>query len=353
MQVGVKILQLYHLLFPDVPDSNDAAIAIAERVRSRRVPSAPLTILALGPPTNIAKAIQYYENTIDDASLSSFNNNNSNGNIAHIYLMGGELTNQQLDLNFRSDRASARTVIQANIPKTIIPIQTCGQVSVTDSWLRSLDCTSSRSDDGDNDGRNSSMLAVCAYLPKMKQQVRWMPRFVNGAVKERMMTQTTKSKNHQGNNNDDCEWKASPNLLYGFIPWDIVALLTISHPGEFVDWRYHRVSIPHCDESLGEPCDGTMEVAEELGDEFNDDGRNINWSGVVRIPHRVRNETHLLEIMLDLIKDVEVSTSSSFPQEPPRMMWGFAPEFAGFGIATIIFLHCCCKMMFLWRGTMK
>ena len=84
-------------------------------------------ILALGQPTYIAKAMQHNEHTSGEMSISS--------NSHHIYLMGGELTNNQLDLNFRSDRASALTMIEAKIPKTIISIQTCGQVAVTQVWV--------------------------------------------------------------------------------------------------------------------------------------------------------------------------------------------------------------------------
>jgi hypothetical protein len=226
--------------------------------------------------------------------------------------MGGELTNQQLDLNFRSDRASARTILKANVPKTMIPIQTCGQVSITEEWISKLNC---ESDD---------QLAVCAFASKMKQQVRLMPMFVNPAVKNRMASSTHKSI---------IVWNPSPNLYYGFIPWDIVALLAITHPEEFSDWQYHRVSLPHC---IGrEPCDGTMQVIDDIG--VNYDG---SWSNVVRIPHTVSNETRLLDIIFDLIKDVDVPATF----EQPRLSWGFAIDFSGFVIATIMFTIFCIKL---------
>ena len=154
--------------------------------------------------------------------------------------MGGELTNNQLDLNFRSDRASARTVIEANITKTIIPIQTRGRVAMTQAWEESLGCIDRDGAEGDGVSNKKQRLAVCAYLPKMKQQVRLMPKFVNRAVKQRMTPSPT---------NENCvqctaaAWNAnaSPNLDKGFIPWDIIALLAKSQPEEFGNWRYHKV----------------------------------------------------------------------------------------------------------------
>lgn len=136
MRVGVKLLEFYNVMFPDVKDSEDAAIAISERAfgsLQRQRQQRPVTILTLGPPTNIARAIQNHKELFNYSPPSSFNSHN----IEHIYLMDGELTNRQLDLNFRTDRASARIVLEANIPKTSIPIQTCAQVSMTEFWLNS------------------------------------------------------------------------------------------------------------------------------------------------------------------------------------------------------------------------
>ena len=70
-----------------------------------------------------------------------------------------------------------------------------------------------------------------------------------------------------------------------------------------------------------------------------------NWSGIVRVPHKVRNETKLLEIMLDLISDIEVPSSS--PLLYKQQQWGFGMDVvSGFGIATAIFVMCCVKLWF-------
>jgi len=325
MQVGVKLLQYYNMLFPDVDDSDDAVLAILDAADEQHNAKMPM-ILSLGPPTNIAKAIQQRPSTM-----------NNNNYIEHIYHMGGELTNQQLDLNFRSDRASARIVIDADIPKTIIPIQTCGQVTITDEWISSLNCNQQQHQDSSN-----KKLAVCAYKSKMKQQVRLMPRFINRAVKDRMVLVeegTTTSSHH---------WKPSPNLDKGFIPWDIIALLAITHPNEFDQWKYHRITFPNC--SSGEPCDSTMKVLEDLPDDYfdndnNDSVKKKRWRGIVRVPHEVRNETKLLEIMLDLISDIEVPSSSPLLHE--QQQWGFGINVvSGFSIASAMFVICCIKLCF-------
>ena len=333
MQGPIKLLKLYNNYFlSDVHDSQDASIAIAERAldaatqqHAEQGRRNSINILTLGPPTNVANAIQHNKDIIHS--------------IEHIYLMGGELTNSKLDLNFRSDVTSARIILESNIPKTIIPIQTCAQVSVTESWLSSLKCNdeSSSSSSADNDTKQmKKKLAVCAYMSKMKQQLKWMPIFVNQAVKKRMIPSSSSLSS-----SDVHYWKVSPNIDVGFIPWDIVALLSITHPHEFLDWKYHRVNIPRCDKNNSNRCDGRMKLIEDLGNEF----LGGNWSGVVRIPHRIHNETRLLEIMLDLVKDIEVSVSS----QQPRMQLGFIADFVGFGIATCMFLICCIRLLLLRR----
>eukprot|EP00579_Thalassiosira_antarctica_P024563 CAMPEP_0201990168 /NCGR_PEP_ID=MMETSP0904-20121228/93236_1 /ASSEMBLY_ACC=CAM_ASM_000553 /TAXON_ID=420261 /ORGANISM="Thalassiosira antarctica, Strain CCMP982" /LENGTH=143 /DNA_ID=CAMNT_0048544423 /DNA_START=516 /DNA_END=944 /DNA_ORIENTATION=+ len=107
---------------------------------------------------------------------------------------------------------------------------------------------------------------------------------------------------------ESSRWRASPNLDHGFIPWDIVALLSITHPEEFDEWEYHRVAIQPC--VKGEPsCNNeNMQIVENLGSYF--DGRN--WSGVVRTPHLVRNETKLLEMMFSLMGEIPAAS----PQPP-------------------------------------
>ena len=93
-----------------------------------------------------------------------------------------------------------------------------------------------------------------------------------------------------------------------------------------------------------------MQVVQDLGNndfDSSSDGNTRNWSGIVRIPHAIFNETRMLDIMLGLIKSVKVPSSDT---EEPSMQFGFLPDLIGFGIATIIFLHCCLRVI-LCRGT--
>ena len=150
-------------------------------------------------------------------------------------------------------------------------------------------------------------MAACAILPKMKQQIKLMPRFVNQAVKKRCKL----------DGGDGRPWVPSPNIDKGFIPWDLVALLTITHEEEYLEWKYHRATIPPCDDHIGEPCNSTMIVSDDLGETFD----GSNWSGVVRIPHKVRDEEKLLDLMFALLNEVPATSL-----QHPTPIWGFYGE---------------------------
>jgi inosine-uridine nucleoside N-ribohydrolase len=258
MQVSWKSSKFYNFWNPDMHDSEEAANALIARSKTSSE-RGPIDILMLGPPTNLARAIT--------------NGLNISG-IHHVYLMGGELTGQQLDLNFGSDPAAARVVLESELPTTMIPIQTCGQTCVTQAHLDHY----LKNKEGDCPNR----LAACALLPKMRQQVKVMPKLVNPRVKKWLL-------DGRGG-----RWKVSPHLDFGFVPWDVVALLAITHPDElFEEWEYHRVAVPSCTttttegEEGGEPsssssCDKTMQVLEGPLD-WNTEWQGTNWSGVVRI----------------------------------------------------------------------
>ena len=63
------------------------------------------------------------------------------------------------------------------------------------------------------------------------------------------------------------------------------------------------------------------------------------------MPHNIRNETKLLNIMMDLISDIEVPSSSPLLYE--QQQWGFGINVvSGFGIATAMFVICCIKLCF-------
>ena len=59
-----------------------------------------------------------------------------------------------------------------------------------------------------------------------------------------------------------------------------------------------------------------MQVVQDLGNndfDSSSDGNTRNWSGIVRIPHAIFNETRMLDIMLDLIKSAKVPSDTEEP----------------------------------------
>ena len=402
MQISRPWLKFLNLLSPDIDDSNDAVEAIVNAItiddelplpsNTEQSRNTELTILTLGPPTNVAKSIATIqwraEQGVEQSSYNSDTTHRRNmfNNLKHVYMMGGELTGQRLDLNFMTDRGAARTIIEASdVPVTLIPIQLCGQVIVTKDFVERFEtdcCCPSRSSSIMNDGGSTAEggasyssgsssspyapAAACAILPKMKQQVTLMPNFVNKAVANKfpIFDKVKSSGKEEILTSDHARrqlWTPSPNLKNGFIPWDVVALLVVTHPELFDNFEYHRVEFPGCDE--GEPCDGTMSILEDFGRslptsssilDFN--GNSVgafNHSGIVRIPHTIKNETLVLETMHQLLCQVPAkgpSTSSNslgiehitLSTHPPRIMWGFLSPILG-TILVVISAVAVCK----------
>lgn len=277
MQPSHKLLKWLNMIDPDIKDSNDAPLALLEASHTVK----NLIVVTLGPPTNVVKALE------QDPSLES--------RIAHLYMMGGELTQQRLCLNFASDRAATRTLIDANIPTTLITVQLSAQVVIDGVFLDSVKKKSCSTES------NGTIAATCALLPKMYQQVNVMPTFVNQGV----------AKLFPSNR----RWTPSQNLRNGFIPWDIIAILVLSQPEIFDEWEYHKAIFPTCSNPPGEPCNRTMTVTD-----FHK-GLQLppqNHSGIVRIPHVVNNETNTLNIMTDLLNQITAAQV-----EEPRLIWGF------------------------------
>jgi inosine-uridine nucleoside N-ribohydrolase len=308
MQVSRRWMNWLHLIAPDAHDSEEATNAIVDyALQKYEKRSKDFQILTLGPPTNVARAIEKLE------QLSQGGQNILRDSIKHVFMMGGELTGSRLDLNFLSDRGAARSIIEnESVEVTLISIQLCGQVVVDDAFIKNLEkrCC------GHSDGSVNS--AVCAILPKMKQQVYFMPRYINPAVEQKFP---------KGG-----PWRQSPNIKRGFIPWDVLAVLVMTHPELFAKFDYHRVAFPSCSE--GEPCDKTMTVLANMGQQTDDPSRN--QSGIVRIPHIVVNESIVLETIHKLLCQVP---SMEGPQ--PKLMLGFFGQFLGmliFSIGTLLAL---------------
>lgn len=143
MQVAWKSLRFISWLSPDMRGSDDAVQALL--TAAEKAPRNSLTMLTLGPASNLACALQQAPWLQD--------------RLKQVCMMGGELTESRLDLSFISDRAAARAVVQANIPTMLIPIQTCAQATFTQVHLDTFQ------------QQHCPKAAACALAPKMKQQV--------------------------------------------------------------------------------------------------------------------------------------------------------------------------------------
>jgi inosine-uridine nucleoside N-ribohydrolase len=313
MNSGWKTLAFFHWLTPDWPDSDDAAWAIINAAKNS--PPRSLSVLSLGPPSNLARALELAP------WLAT--------HLKQAVLMGGEMTNQRLDLNFCSDRAAARAVIESNLPTTLVPIQTCAQTAVTFKLLQAFET------------KCCPTAAACAWLPKMKMQVLVMPHLVNRAAAKRFPPCTSGTSSTR-------RWTPSSFLRNGFIPWDVVALLALVQPDLFDQWEWHRAELPPCG-TEGEPCDRTMTIlplsntrtgsgggaadADEttLLLAYSPEETTNDYRGIVRVPHLVKNETQLLEFaFMDLMCHLAPAhqTAAGMPmnneaQQTPPFLWGF------------------------------
>jgi inosine-uridine nucleoside N-ribohydrolase len=316
MQVSRWWLSLFHTLAQDMPNSEDAVDAIVDHVtktaaenRKTAGDGSDLTLLTLGPPTNVARAIEKIE-------LQNHGNSEVTKAIHHVYMMGGELTGQRLDLNFVSDRAAARTIVDnQHFPKTLITIQLCAQVIIDAHFVDNFERQCCQSSSG-NAGKRDA--AACAILPKMRQQIELMPRYINPSVSKRLPVSE--------------RWTPSSKIMKGFVPWDLVAVLVITQPELFDHYEYHRVAFPRCEK--GEPCDKTMAVLEHLG--TSREG-NKNHSGIVRVTHTVVNETLVLEKMHNLLCSIPAATDHH-----PKLMLGFVGQVFGMALATCLLLLLLC-----------
>eukprot|EP00439_Symbiodinium_sp_Y106_P059083 s3398_g8.t1 len=261
----------------DEEESSDAAEAIIRAAAA--LPARSLTVLCLGPPSNLARALRRAPWLAERLEMA--------------VLMGGELTHSRLDLNFMTDRAAAREILASSLRTMLVPIQTCAQVAVTPAWLQRLEQCPPRA-------------VARRILPKMRLQTWFMPKLVNRRVKAQTLP----------------ERPTSPGLQSGFIPWDLVALLATSRPHLF-SWESWAVELPSCE--LGEPCDGTMRSALLQSnvsghDPFAAFALRTSPANAALIPWIRVEEGAVLEQMLELL----CSVHGSGPET--RLQLGFVPQ---------------------------
>ena len=212
MHVPWPWVRRLHNVRGDVASSPDAAEAIRSAVRAR--PPHSLTIVILGPLTNVALALA-------DAEIA--------GRVRRVVSMGGALDGKRLDLNWMSDRAAARAVLASRtVPLTVAPVELCAQAAVQP---KDVDRVVDRCCPG---------AAVCALARAMRRQCAFSRRFVNRGLVARVPDA------HGALGGD------------AFVPWDVVAVLAVAEPELFGEWREFDVAVPPC--ASGEPCDGTVAV---------------------------------------------------------------------------------------------
>ena len=216
MHVAWPWARRLHNVRGDVASAPDAAEAIRSAVRAR--PPHSLTIIALGPLTNVAAALA-------DSDVA--------GRVGRVVSMGGALDGKRLDLNWLSDRAAARAVLAANVPLTLAPVELCAQAAFQPEDVdRVVD-------------RCCPGAAVCSLARAMRQQCAFSRRFVNRGLVARVSNAHTALKSD------------------AFVPWDVVAVLAVAEPELFAEWREFEVTVPPC--ASGEPCDGTVAVRNGSG----------------------------------------------------------------------------------------
>ncbi|MBS3131875.1 nucleoside hydrolase [Candidatus Woesearchaeota archaeon] len=102
----------------------DAIICCLETARDS------ISIIAIGPLTNIAKSYQKSPESFKDK-------------LERIWIMGGAINtygniSPVAEFNFYSDPMAADIVLKADIPKTLVPVNACRKVVMTPEELKSL-----------------------------------------------------------------------------------------------------------------------------------------------------------------------------------------------------------------------
>lgn len=109
----------------------------AEKVLCDEVKAAPdeVTIIALGPLTNIARAMQR------DSNFSSA--------LGRLIVVGGSVTGPgnvtaAAEFNMHCDPPSARMVLRSRMTKSIVPLEICTQLLMSFDWLDQIPADSTR-----------------------------------------------------------------------------------------------------------------------------------------------------------------------------------------------------------------
>lgn len=120
----------------DLASHNDlVAPSAIELILSLAVSSTRLTIVALGPLTNLAMALNE-----EPEGLKCVN---------HVVIMGGSVCLSPLqlqfsDYNLASDPEAVRLVLCSGLPITLVPLQSCDAIRLDAEWIADLQTRSDR-----------------------------------------------------------------------------------------------------------------------------------------------------------------------------------------------------------------
>lgn len=165
-----------------------------------------VTLLALGPLTNVDAALT------TEPLLA--------GLLKRVVIIGGDMRPDHLDLNLLSDIEAANRVLDSNVPKLLVPVQTCTQSVFARQHLETaLDGCKAFSDQHgrrqDDTHEAAPIGCAPALLSKMQRQTWMMPMFINPRLQPVQ------------------DYPQSVLIAQGFVAWDIVGALLVTHPALF------------------------------------------------------------------------------------------------------------------------
>jgi inosine-uridine nucleoside N-ribohydrolase len=227
-----------------------------------KAPPNTTTVVCLGPLTNIAAALQH------EPLIA--------GRINSLIIMGGIIKeNSRLDYNFRFDRTAASAVMEAPIPKVMIPVETAIQAAFGKDDLTKVKegCKSF------SDGQNRPV--ICSLLVRLSMQRLLMPWLVNPRYSHIL-----------------------PQSRYvdeGFILWDVVALFAFVRPELFADWgRFNVMFLPERDRGNGASLQAGMNMTRighgNCGWLQHAPDRHLEINRVT-VPLALSNESAFLELL--------------------------------------------------------
>lgn len=192
--------------------ASDASKFIVDTIMN--APEKSITVLSLGPLTNIAAAYTMEPNIAQ--------------RVKRIVSMGGTLSaTLPHDLNIRTDPIAASIVWNdMDCPKVILPVETCVQAVFGPRQLEQVeDSCFGHEDDFDANARPLKSAIICSYWTRLTVQRHIMPWLVN--------------RRYIGTSGQ----QVSANIAEGFILWDLVALWAAIRPDLFTNWTYWDVKL--------------------------------------------------------------------------------------------------------------